>query len=251
MNGFIIGFTSVLSGLEFIFRPKIRRFVYIPLFINILLFSGGFYILSTYTSILIAYVLGDKADWWIIVRWAYDFLAPMLTVLLYVASLLIVYFSFSTLANLIAAPFNAQLAKAVEQRLAGKEITYSEMPLMKEIIASIQSEIAKIMRFIFWALLILITLVIPVVNTFFPLIWFCLMAYNLSIQYVDYPMANHQLLYRQQKEVLRQYPLQRLGFGTAANIMVMIPVLNFIAMPVCVCGATVWWYKHLRDDSCK
>lgn len=247
MTNFFKGFGYALDGFNWIFRPKIRRFVYIPLAINILLFALAFGLLGKFAPIWVASLLGQKADWWVIFQWAYDLVIPLLTIIAYVAMMLIVYFSFSTVANLIAAPFNAQLAKAVEQRLAGQTITYSEIPLTKEVWITIKSEIAKMTRFLLLAAVLLLLLLIPGVNALFPFVWFIFMAYTLSIQYIDYPMANHQRFYREQRKVLKNHPMQRIGFGTAANIMVLIPFLNFIAMPVCVCGATVWWYKSLKE----
>lgn len=247
MKQFFKGFNYALSGFSWIMRPKIRRFVYIPLAVNILLFALAFALLGKFAPLWVAHLLGEKNDWWGIFQWAYDLIMPLLTLIIYVAMMLVVYFSFSSIANLIAAPFNAQLAKAVEQRLAGQAITYSEISLSQEVWITIKSEIAKITRFLLLATVLLLLLLIPLVNTLFPFLWFIFMAYTLSIQYIDYPMANHGLFYRDQRRVLQHHHMQRLGFGSAANVLLLIPILNFIAMPVCVCGATVWWYNSLRS----
>lgn len=246
MNDFIKGFSYAFSGFSWILRPKIRRFVYIPLAINLLLFALAISLLTKFAEGWVGGWIGEKADWWGIFRWAYDFIVPILTFILYATLLFVSYFLFSSVANLLAAPFNALLSKAVEQRLAEQTIQYSEIPLGKEIWLTVKSEVIKLMRFVFFAALILLLLVIPVINFVFPLVWFVFMAYALSLQYADYPLANHGYFYRQQRQLLKQKRLQRLGFGIAANLLLLIPVLNFIAMPVCVCGATVWWHKSLR-----
>ena len=44
-----------------------------------------------------------------------------------------------------------------------------------------------------------------------------------------------------------QRPLA-LGFGLAALCMTLIPVVNFIAMPAAVAGATALWIERLRPD---
>ncbi len=243
MKNFILGFSYAFSGFSWILRPKIRRFVYIPLAINILLFALALGLLGKYAPLWVANWLGDKDSWWTLFQWLYDILIPVLTWLAYAVMALIVYFTFSSVANLIAAPFNAQLAKAVEQRLAGKDIAYTDMPLMKEITITVKNELVKLLRFISIAALLCVLLVIPGLNLIFPLAWFIFMAYSLSLQYIDYPMANHQLFYKEQRALLAQNRMQRLGFGVAANVMLLFPLINFIAMPVCVCGATVWWQK--------
>lgn len=245
MNDFIKGFQYALSGFSWILRPKIRRFVYIPLIINIVLFSLAIGLLATYAETWVAGWIGEKNDWWRIFRWLYDIIVPVLTFLIYATLIFIAYFLFSAVANVIAAPFNALLSKAVEQRIVGQKVDYLEMPIGKEIWITIKTECVKLLRFLSLAALILLLLFIPVVNVIFPLVWFVFMAYALSIQYVDYPMANHGHFYQQQRQVLSKNRWQRLGFGTAANLMLLIPIINFLAMPVCVCGATVWWKKQL------
>ncbi len=247
MNDFIKGFTHAMAGFSWILRPKIRRFVYIPLAVNVLIFALAIGLLGQYASTWVAGLIGQKSDWWSLLQWAYDIVVPVLTVVIYLALVLVAYFSFSAVANLLAAPFNAQLAKAVEQRLAGQTVSYADMPLSKEIWVTVQSEIAKIVRFALLAAVLLLLILIPGVNVLFPLLWFIFMAYTLSIQYVDYPMANHGHFYASQRLLLKKHRAQRLGFGTAANVLLLIPIVNFIAMPVCVCGATVWWYRDLRN----
>lgn len=245
MNDFIKGFSYAFSGFSWILRPKIRRFVIIPLLINVVLFALAIGLLAKFAEGWVGTWIGQKTDWWSIFQWAYDIILPILTFLIYTTLLFVSYFLFSSVANLIAAPFNALLSKAVEQRLSGQTIAFAEMPLAKEIWITVKSEVAKLVRFAVLATLILLLLVIPVINVVFPFVWFIFMAYALSIQYVDYPMANHRHFYPQQKQLLKQNRMQRLGFGTAANLLLLIPVLNFIAMPVCVCGATVWWERSL------
>jgi hypothetical protein len=38
-----------------------------------------------------------------------------------------------------------------------------------------------------------------------------------------------------------------LGFGSGVMLGTMIPIVNFIIMPVAVCGATVYWVEQLSD----
>ncbi len=246
MNNFFKGFSYAFSGFSWILRPKIRRFVYIPLAINIALFALAIGLLAKYAEGFVSDWVGQKSDWWGIFQWAYDIVMPILQFVIYTTLLFVAYFLFSVVANLIAAPFNALLSKAVEQRLTNETISYSEIPLSKEIWITIKSEIIKLLRFAIFASLILLLLIVPVVNVLFPFIWFIFMAYALSLQYIDYPMANHGHFYADQRKALKQNRMQRLGFGTAANLLLFVPILNFIAMPVCVCGATLWWHKSLQ-----
>jgi CysZ protein len=68
----------------------------------------------------------------------------------------------------------------------------------------------------------------------------------LSLEYLDYPMGNHELEFSQQKRVLGARKGLALGFGGATMVLTSIPLLNFIVMPVAVAGATALWVEQLE-----
>jgi len=47
--------------------------------------------------------------------------------------------------------------------------------------------------------------------------------------------------------ILRRRRLLSIGFGAAAASLTMIPVVNFIAMPAAVAGATAMWVRELQS----
>jgi len=63
----------------------------------------------------------------------------------------------------------------------------------------------------------------------------------LSLEYMDYPMGNHGLDFKAQLKALRRVRLNALSFGGGLTLLMMIPVLNFAAMPAAVAGATAMW----------
>lgn len=229
-----------------LFKPGIRRFVYIPLAINTLFFIIAFYLLIYFSDNIVAAVIGEKADWWLIFRWLYDIIAPLLKGLLYLAMFFAVYFLFSMVANIIGAPFNSLLAKKVEDSLLGKQQDYPEIPLSKEIYLSISQEVVKMLRFALVACLILLILLIPVVNVLFPFIWFVFMAYSVALQYIDYPLGNHNVFYKDQRQLVRKQLGITFGFGSVINVLMLIPVVNFLVMPLGVVAATNWYIKELK-----
>ncbi|MPV85920.1 sulfate transporter CysZ [Ostreibacterium oceani] len=251
INDFIQGIKYALSGFSWIVKPSIRRFVYLPLLINTLFFSVAIWFVATAANRWIAHWLGEKADWVWGTQWLYDWAYPVLSVLIYVTLALVTYFLFLSVANVLAAPFNAWLAKSVEKQLTNQQASFLEMTLWQEIRITVQSELFKLLRFLIVAMPLLLLLFIPVLNGLFPLLWLLFMSSILALQYIDYPMANHGYFYATQRRVLKQNRWQGLGFGLAANVMLFIPVVNFLAMPVCVCGATVWWHDGLRDAATK
>lgn len=237
MKQFSQGFQYLLSGFKLILKPGVRFYVLIPLFINSLLFASAI--------IYGASSLNGLIDW-LITKWSWlEWVEWLLWPLFVVVALAIVFFGFSIVANLIGAPFNGFLAEAVERKLTGQKIeTDSNFSLFQIIIISIKSEFQKLLYFVIRALPLLLLFIIPMVNIAAPVIWFLFTAWMLTLEYGDYPMGNHDILFEEQREKFASNRQLAFGFGSGVMLLTMIPIVNFIAMPVAVAGATKMYIEH-------
>ena len=237
MRQFTQGFKFLLSGFGLILKPGIRLYVIVPLLINTLLFS----LVIIYGASSLNDLIKQLTSHWEWLEWLTWLLWPIFLIV----SLTIVFFCFSIIANLIGAPFNGLLAAAVERKLID-EATHEEnnIPLMQMIVMAIKSECQKFLYFIIRALPLLLLFIIPMVNVAAPLIWFLFSAWMLSLEYSDYPMGNHDILFQDQRKKLAANRQLALGFGGGVMLLTMIPVINFLAMPVAVAGATRMYIEH-------
>jgi CysZ protein len=62
-------------------------------------------------------------------------------------------------------------------------------------------------------------------------------------------MANHLLHFAEQRKRLRSRRMLAYGFGGGSLLMTMIPVVNFLAMPASVAGATAMWVGEFRENT--
>ncbi len=237
MNQFTQGFQFLLSGFKLILKPGVRFYVLIPLLINSLLFASAI--------IYGASSLSELIDW-LITKWSWiEWIEWLLWPVFVIIALAIVFFGFSIVANLIGAPFNSFLAEAVERTLTGqKNESNSKQPLMQIIFVSIKNEIQKLLYFVIRALPLLLLFMIPIVNIAAPVIWFLFTAWMLALEYGDYPMGNHDILFKQQRKKFAVNRPLAFGFGSGVMLLTMIPIVNFLAMPVAVAGATKMYIEH-------
>jgi CysZ protein len=154
-----------------------------------------------------------------------------------------VFFGFNLLANFIAAPFNGLLAEKVQLHLTGQDLGESGLgAIMASIPRSLGREISKLTYYLPRLLVLLVlsafSLFIPVLNVIVALLWLVFGAWMMVIQYIDYPMDNNGLSFLAMRRSLNQQRLLHLGFGGGVSILLMIPLLNFFAMPIAVAGAT-------------
>lgn len=229
MVNYIKGINDVLSGFGLIFQSGIRRYVIIPFLINTVLFAGAIYLLSQQMDAWMQKLLPGWLSWleWLI--W------PLFAVTL----LLIVFFTFTLVANLVSAPFNSYLSASVEYKLTGsRPENLASEPVWKTVVRTISAEISKTVYFLLWLIPLALLTIIPVINVAAPFAWFLFAAWSFSIEYTDSPLGNRGMLFKEIRAYNRNNRMRSLGLGTAVFLMTSIPVLNFLAMPVAVCGAT-------------
>jgi len=242
INNLLKGFGHIFSGLKLISQPGIRRFVIVPLGINIALFGGATWYLFIKFDEWMTQLLPDFPDWlsWLETA-VYWILWPLFSVMI----LLVIFYTFSFLANLIASPFNSLLAEKIENQLTGKPLdTGPDFPTMEVIKRSIGSELGKLLYFIkWWALLFIVTL-IPGINLAAPFLWVLFGAWMFSLEYLDYPMSNHGKFFKDINSQAMSKRSLSLGFGGGVMLLTSIPFINLLAMPAGVAAATQLWVKH-------
>jgi CysZ protein len=226
------------QALAILTRPALRPFVLLPLLINILLFALGIWAAVHYFDVYLDYVL--PADSWL------HFLRYLLWPLFALAWVVIVFYGFTIIANLIGAPFNGLLAAQVEQLLTGNPPPQLPPQGLKAIWVVLKSESGKLWYLISRAVPILILFLIPGVNVIALPLWLALGCWFLALEYGDYPLANHGVEQgAAQRKALAGRRLDSLAFGVGVMTMTLIPGLNFLAMPAGVVGATRLWLERL------
>lgn len=236
------GFHYIAQGFKLVTLPGIKRFVLLPLLVNILLIGAAFWWLYSKLGEWIPAAMAHIPDW---LQWLSYLLWPIAVI----TTLLVFGYLFSTIANIIAAPFNGLLAEQLEARLTGKPLPDSGIAgIIKDTPRIMKREWKKLAYYLPRALLLLVLYFIPVVGQIlFPILWFLFSAWMLSIQYSDYPFDNHKINFTDMKHTLAKEKIRNLQFGGVVSLFTMIPVLNLFIMPVAVCGATKMWVDRYRS----
>jgi CysZ protein len=234
----ISGFFLPFQGLRVILAPGLRRFVVVPLLLNILVFAALATVAGGYFEAFM--------DHWLPTQGWLEFLRWLLWLLFAVAYALAVFYGFTMIANLIAAPFNAILAARVEERLTGDRPAQADESLLRAIGPAVVGEIGKIVYFAGRAIPLLVLFLVPGLNILASVGWILFGFWFLAIEYADYPMGNHGLRPRDQRLQLRRRRFKSLAFGAGITVLMLIPVLQFAAMPAAVAGATRLWVDDLN-----
>ncbi len=239
------GFGHIIGGIKLIILPGIRPFVLIPLGINLVLFGSATGYLFYKFDDWMTQLMPEFPIW---LSWLESLIGWLLFPIFATVILLAVFYTFSFIANLIAAPFNSILAEKVECYLTGKPLDIGPtFPTSEMIKRTMGSEVSKLLYFAKWWFILFIITLIPIINIAAPVIWIIFGAWMLSLEYLDYPMANQNKFFKDINSQAMSKRSLTLGFGGSVMLFTSIPFINLIAMPAGVAGATSLWVKH-RDS---
>jgi len=227
------------EGLKLVLSPSLRLFVLLPLMINLVLFVGLIYLASHQFSLWVDTLMPSLPDW-------LSFLSYVLWPLFVVLVVLMVFFTFTMLANVIAAPFNGFLAEKVEVVVRGTDDfpSFSWGELIAMIPRTLAREMRKLGYFLPRAIGLFILSFIPVVNIIAAPLWLLFGVWMMAIQYIDYPADNHKLGWNEMIAWLREKRWQSMSFGGSVYLVLLIPVANILMMPAAVAGATLFWVRE-------
>jgi len=233
-NNPLLAMGYLVQGLKLSASPELRAFIIIPVLINLALYSIALALGYYYIDELINQFIPDWLQWLRLILW------PLFFISFFIAG----FFTFTVLANLIAAPFYGKLSAKTLAKITGQSLASAEQPLAKVVLA----ELVRIVYFATRAVPLLILSFIPGVNVIAPVLWALFGAWGMALEYMAYPLENAGLLFSEQKQLLKDVRLGALSFGGLAVAGLTIPVFNIIVAPAAVIGATIY-FNEVKVDS--
>lgn len=227
------------EGLKLVLSPGLRLFVLLPLAINTLLFIGLIALAVQQFSGWVDSLMPSLPGW-------LGFLEYIIWPLFVALVLLVMFFTFTLLANIIAAPFNGFLAEKVEVVVRGRDDfpPFSWGELLAMVPRTLRREMRKLVYFLPRAIPLLILTFVPGINIVAAPLWLLFGVWMMAVQYIDYPADNNKLGWDEMLTWLRSKRWQSLGFGGATYLALMVPGLNILIMPAAVAGATLFWVRE-------
>ncbi|MEM9255990.1 MAG: sulfate transporter CysZ [Pseudomonadota bacterium] len=236
------GASYLARGARMLRHPSLRLFVIIPLLVNVVIFATAWGIGFSYLVTLMDWLIAKLPSWLSFVEW-------ILWPLLAITSALITGYLFTAVALIVASPFNALLAEKAEELITGRPVDSLEglAAALWSVPRGVVRELIKLLYYIPMALLVLVLSIVPGINAFAPFLWFLLGAWMMSLQFLDYPMDNHQLSFAEVKLAAQDRRLSSMGFGGLVALCAGVPIVNFFVVPAAVVGATLLWCEELAE----
>ena len=225
-NNPVFAASYLFKGIALLGSAPLRHFILIPILINIILYSIALTLGYYYIDSLINAFIPSWLNW---LHW-------LLWPLFFVSFLIVGFFSFTALANLLSAPFYGKLAAKTLTLINPEAIAASEQPISKVMLAE-SKRLIYILRF---AIPLLVLSFIPGINLIAPLLWALFSAWSMSLEYMAYPLENAGILFIEQKQLIKSIRWGALSFGGIAVLGLSIPIINIIIAPAAVIAATIY-----------
>jgi CysZ protein len=242
------GFQLAFQGVSFLGRHRVLwKWALLPAIVNIVVFAVAFALFLAFYPDLYTLATGflylDAPQTWYAWLWVAPLrlLAWFIGLLLLVTALVILYFVFLILGTMIAAPFLDVLAQRVEALVTGQALQgqTSLLDAVRSIGFSIIEELRKLGFFLAVQITLLLLGLIPVLTPFTVLAATLFTMFFLPLEYTSFAMDHRQLRFRQRRALIWQHRWLMFGFGIAAFLTLVIPLLNFICLPALVVGGTL------------
>ncbi|MCK9530308.1 MAG: sulfate transporter CysZ [Gammaproteobacteria bacterium] len=241
LERFVHGARCFWRGLRLLNTPGLRGYAALPIAINMAVFSGLVWFAAARFDAWVDVLMPRLPEW---LTW----LEGLLWLLFAGLAAVLVFFTFTAVANLIGGPFNGLLAERVERHLTGSAPTDGGvLATLRQAPVMLFDELRKLGYYARWALPLLVLSFIPLLNVFAPFLWALFGAWMLAVEYADYPLGNRGLRGVQVRSVLRAHRSSALGFGTMTLAATFVPGLNLLVMPAAVAGATILAVERLRQ----
>ena len=220
----------LLLGFRLLLAPGVRGLMLVPLAGNVVVYALAAGLAFYGVDAALDRWLPASLDW---LRWV---LFPLAAVLM----LLLAFFTFTLLANLILAPFNGLLSERVERALTGGTRAVAAPLAWATIRRVLRQELRRLAYVLACMAAVFALGFIPLVGLLAVPLGVLVGAWLLALEFAGNPLGNWGLGFTEQRAFLRAHRGGMLGFGLAAMGLALVPVVNFALLPAGVAGMTAY-----------
>ncbi len=138
------------------------------------------------------------------------------------------------------------MAARVERQATGVEPA-DDRGLAKTAVDALGRELKKLGYLLPRAAALFVISWIPGLNLAAPLLWALFSAWMMAITYLDYPMDNNKVSFREMRWRLGERWWPTMSYGGVVTVITWIPLANLFLLPGAVAGAVLMWDAHYRN----
>jgi CysZ protein len=233
------GWRFHIRGIRFGFgHPSFLILSIVPFLITLALYSFAFYMFALYADDLLRMIWHVEAgEFSPYVGWLYGVCLYVIKFFLYLIVLVVMFYTFIVVSNVLASPVYDYISKRYEQvhyQNASREQATSSA---KGMLTVMKEEVKKAMLMIAIPLPLLL---IPVAGT---VLSFIVAGAFIAWAYIDFSLSRDYPLLKDRIKAVWRYKFILLGFGCP----LLVPFLGLIIMPFAILGSTKLYFDRMRE----
>lgn len=241
-----LGFRTYFSAISFIFSKGLWWAFIFPIILNILLFIGGYELISSVTGDIQDWVLGLvglNGSKFFLSDVLTGFLSGFIWVLLKVAFFFVFAYWGGYITLILLSPLFAYLSERTEEIISGKKYPFNADQFMRDIVRGIIISIRNMIIQTGWMILLFFIGFIPVIGWLGAIILFIVSAYFYGFSFIDYTSERRKMKINQSVQFVRRYKWLSVANGTIFSFFLLFPfcgvLLSGFAAIVSVVAATL------------
>jgi CysZ protein len=254
---YFVGLTSFRKAHKAINQYKLWRFVLLPGLFNLLLLIGLMISFASFQSNLnLAFGeecgLSDTWDWLCVLgQYSSGFLSVLFKIVVMVAMLFLYFLIYKYVIIMVFSPFFSMMIDKIHFGETGEDQPFSWEQFRKDFVRGIKVALRLGLAELFFTLLSMLILLIPVVQAIQPVIVFFIAAYYMGANMLDYTQEKFQLTYSESIRYSQKNRALASGLGSGFQLLNFIPVLGWMFAPAYTVAAAYYAYVEYPKESLK
>jgi CysZ protein len=240
---FVAGLLYPFRALGLLLRaPRLLGYIVVPILVNVV--AG----VTLYAGLLFGGLRAIDAWAAALPAWAAIF-AALLRALLIVGLLIATGFVLVRFGVVLGAPWYARLSNEIELQRTGQlpPAEAAAGAFARDLWRAVVFELKKLLLVAVVGLGLLLLNLVPVAGQILATAGGIALGATIAcLDFLDYPLERRLLTFRAKLRVIRRHLPLTAGFGLAALGLVSIPVLNLLAIPLCVAAGTLLFCERVQ-----
>lgn len=255
LSDLTLGFFAPARALRFLGRhPRLWPLALMPALITVVLLVGYGWWAWDNSAALYDWVVdllnlrSNKGETDAMTQLGIDVLRIVSLTVLRVAMLTTAVIFAILVGKILSAPFNDALSERVELAWADRKKEGAGFSLLSVIKGSwwaVTWEAKKVGVYLIVLIVLMFFNILPLIGSFlYSILLFTFNVMFLAFDYLDFPLERRPgptgpLGFKARGSLILRHRSAMLGFGLAATLLLLVPVVNFLFLPLAVSGATI------------
>jgi CysZ protein len=241
----VTGAIRLVTGMSYPFRgawvlltrPGLKRWAAVPILLSILVFIG---FITAASWVAAHYGAEVGHGWWGTIASIAAGTAS------FIATLLIGFFTFAIMANVVASPFNDVLSRKTEVLLSGTTGEVAGGSFIHDMLRAVLSAVKLAVIQVAAMVPALLLLLIPVIGF---LLFAIPASFFLGMTFLDYPFERRKMRVGEKLRFCWEHFAEVFGFGVVTYALMLVPVVNVLVIPPATVGATMLYLALAKSGT--